>query len=142
MSIKYQTVGVFADELRAAPVNIRRNVSRAVRQASNPLMNQMRQNASWSTRIPGAIRGRASASGKLAGAMVITVDSTIAPHARPYEGADSPNGFFRHPVFGNEDVWVSEPTRPFFFPAVQQFGPRFQEELTEAVVRALPMRVG
>lgn len=30
---------------------------------------------------------------------------------------------WRHPVFGNEDVWVSQPSHAFFFPVVRKLGP-------------------
>lgn len=30
---------------------------------------------------------------------------------------------FRHPVFGNEDVWVAQESHAFFFPVVRKLGP-------------------
>ena len=43
------------------------------------------------------------------------------PHARPYEGISQQGStsYFRHPVFGNREVWVSQNTRPYLWPAVR-----------------------
>ena len=30
---------------------------------------------------------------------------------------------WRHPVFGNSDVWVQQPAHPYFFPVVRRLGP-------------------
>lgn len=40
-----------------------------------------------------------------------------APHAVPFEHDGVP-GTFRHPVFGNRDVWVSQDAHPFLMPAL------------------------
>ena len=45
---------------------------------------------------------------------------------------------FRHPVFGEPDVWVSQPTQPFFFPAVRAGTPELQKRISEAVRASMP----
>jgi hypothetical protein len=46
--------------------------------------------------------------------------SASVPHARPYEGISQQGStsYFRHPVFGNRENWVSQATRPYAWPAV------------------------
>ncbi|MBO4272385.1 HK97 gp10 family phage protein [Microbispora triticiradicis] len=98
------------------PAEIRRELRPALRRVTEPVAAQARANASWSTRIPGAIRVTTSFTRKTAG-VAITVSGRKAPHARSYEHLGRP-GSFRHPVFGNRDRWVSQAARPFLFSAV------------------------
>ena len=107
-----------ADQMRAMlnglPADIQRELRPALKDAGDIVARQARANASWSSRIPGAISVRASFGARSAGATVV-VDSAAAPHARPYEGVDG-NSTFRHPVHGS-DRWVSQTVRPFLMPA-------------------------
>jgi hypothetical protein len=59
-----------------------------------------------------------------------------APDAAPYEnkGVD---GFFRHPVFGNREVWVDQKARPFLRPAAEATAPRVTEKVLENVGKVL-----
>ncbi|TKJ24363.1 HK97 gp10 family phage protein [Blastococcus sp. CCUG 61487] len=72
---------------------------------------------SWSTRIPAAISARSEVRPDRIG-VVLRASASSAPHARPYEGLGQ-GGSFRHPVFGRRDRWVTQPTRPFLWPAVR-----------------------
>lgn len=109
----------FASQLKDVPTESRRRLRKAIVEAGDVLLSRARSNASWSSRIPGAMHIRA-AFGRNAGVELI-VDSEAAPHARAYEGIAQQDGrgVFRHPVFGNENAWVSEHTRPFLRPAVR-----------------------
>ncbi|MEU8279562.1 HK97 gp10 family phage protein [Microbispora bryophytorum] len=98
------------------PAEIRRELRPALRKVAEPVLAQAKANASWSTRIPGAIRISTSFSRKTAG-VAITVSAGKAPHARPFEHLGRP-GTFRHPRFGDREKWVSQTARPFLFPAV------------------------
>jgi hypothetical protein len=72
-------------------------------------------NASWSSRIPKAIKPQVTQK-----VIALRVARGVAPHARPFEGLQTGmrgRKVFRHPVFGNREVWVSQPTRPFLAPA-------------------------
>jgi hypothetical protein len=90
-------------------------------------------NASWSRRIPGSIIVRPLTGVRSAGVFLRT-NSNRAPHARAYEGLGRrANRFFRHPVFGNRDVWVDEATRPFLVPAVDDT----RDDATAAAVAAV-----
>lgn len=42
---------------------------------------------------------------------------------------------WRHPVFGDRDVWVSQPARPTFFATMARFQPRVQRRMDEIATR-------
>lgn len=86
--------------------------------------------ASWSSRIPGAIKPQVTAR-----KVGLRVRSKNAPHARPYEGI-SQGATFRHPVFGNRNVWVTQAARPFLDPAVEEHKEEFMEAAGVAVDEA------
>ena len=97
----------------------RRRLKKAFEEAGRPLEADARSRASWSSRIPGAISVRPLMSDVRGMVGVqLRVSSADAPHARPYEGMGQ-GGSFRHPVYGNREVWVSQQTRPYAFPAVK-----------------------
>lgn len=96
----------------------RRRLRNAFVAAGGPLEADARSRASWSSRIPAAISVRPLMSDTRGMVGVqLRVSAANAPHARPYEGMGQ-GGHFRHPVYGR-DVWVSQATRPYAFPAVK-----------------------
>jgi hypothetical protein len=103
-----------AADLRAMSTEVRRGVRPALVEAAQPMVSEAKANASWSSRIPGAIRARVLKNG-----VDIVVNRKKAPHARPYEGITG-NDTFRHPVHGRRDRWVEQKTRPYLEPAVEQ----------------------
>jgi hypothetical protein len=116
-----------SQELRAMSTEVRRGIAPALKQVAQPIVAQARANASWSTRIPGAIRARVLKRG-----VDIIVSRKKAPHARPYEGVTGADKF-RHPVMGNRDRWVSQDTRPFLGPAVMQHRHKVREALAQVI---------
>lgn len=124
-----------AAALGRVPRAVRPALRRALRDSGNVLAERARANASWSGRIPGAIVVRASFRVNRE-AVEVRVARGRAPHGRPYEGIRR-NSSFRHPVFGNRSVWVSQATRPFLRPAAEQVGPQAAQEAREAVVQVL-----
>lgn len=116
-----------AADLRAMPAEIRRGISPALKQVAEPMAAQARANASWSTRIPGAIKVSVTRRG-----VIIRVAAKKAPHARPYEGITG-GAEFRHPVMGNRDRWVTQRTRPFLEPAVKAHASKVRPALVELV---------
>ena len=112
---------------------LRADIRKRFRAIGKSVLDDARQRASWSSRIPGATTLRTSTSASTAG-ITLRVSSAKAPHARPYEGiGGSRGGTFRHPVFGNRDVWVAQQQRPFWVPAAQAH----RTEVTEAAVEAV-----
>ena len=77
----------------------------------------------WSRRIPSQISGKPITDmmrGRVGFELRVDVSEAV-PHARAYEGISQQGSmaYFRHPVFGNTEVWVSQSTRPFLWPAVR-----------------------
>lgn len=122
----------FSRQLRDVPKDMRRGLRKSIVEASDVLVSRAKSNASWSSRIPDAIKAKAG-FGTRAGVEVI-VDSDIAPHARAYEGManQTMSGYFRHPVFGG-DAWVEESTRPFLRPAIRDTEPLAVERIQAAI---------
>lgn len=121
-------------DLRAIPVELRRELRRELRAAGAPIVADAKSRAAWSSRIPGAIGLRTSASGRGLAA-TIRVRAARAPHARPIENQGR-HGTFRHPVFGNRDRWVPQRARPFLDPAARAGFSRFVQATGKAVETA------
>lgn len=122
-------------DLGKVPVELRRELRPAVRRAAQPVLEEARRRASWSSRIPGATKISARFSGRRAGVSIV-VSAAQAPHGRPYEHMGAP-GTFRHPVFGNRDRWVPQSARPFLFPAARAKAEAAANEIDRAVVEVL-----
>lgn len=128
-----------ADSLRDVPGNLRAALARKLRPIGERTVADAKARSSWSTRIPGAISLRVSFRDKNPG-LVITVDHVAAPHARPFEGLLSRPAYgsgFRHPLFGNTDVWVDQAFRRFVWPAVQATNQDVAREVDAAVDETL-----
>jgi len=126
------------DELRALildlgklPDGIRKELRPALRRAGQRALVKARENAAWSTRIPAATRLRVSFAKRRPG-VALVVNLRRAPHARPLENLGK-QGTFRHPVFGNRNRWVSQPARPFLFPAARDTWQRVDADVRAAV---------
>lgn len=105
-----------------------------------PVLADARRRAGWSTRIPGAMSIRPIVdTGRGRVGIALRVDTEQAPHARSYEALSNQgsSGYFRHPVFGNLDVWRSQVTRPFAVPAVVAKGERARRLALDAVEKAV-----
>ncbi len=106
---------------------VRKRLRQGIAKAGDDLVSAVRNEASWSKRIPSATSLRTSFGARSAGATVV-VNATKAPHARPLEGGNR-GGMLRHPVFARGDetreqwTWVNQPTHPFFFRAEQSASP-------------------
>jgi hypothetical protein len=109
------------------PIELRRGVNACVA----PLVNGVREEASWSSRIPDAVRAKTSFAAKKAGVSVI-VDAREAPEARPLNHSDQ-GGTFRHPVFGNRDVWRAQAAHPFFAAGIAKAGVQVQTAISNVI---------
>lgn len=119
-----------AESFRDVPDELRKHVTHRLQPVGQRTVEAVRRNASWSSRIPGAVRLRVAFRGKDPG-LIISVDRHQAPHARPYEGFLASS--FRHPVFGDTDTWVSQDARRFVWPGVLET----QQEVADAVDEAI-----
>lgn len=119
------------NDLRKIGDGVGRNLGKEFKKAAGPVASQAKANASWSTRIPGAITVGVSSSRRYPGAQ-IKVSKEKAPHARLFEFPGR-GGSFRHPVYGNREVWVDQKGRPFIRPAVRAKGGEFINACDRAV---------
>lgn len=119
------------------PLDTRRKLRAEVRKVGAPVLDQVRANASWSSRIPAATSIKVGYSKSKSGATIVT-SAKRAPHARPYEH-DGVAGFFRHPVnrpaARRRKPWVSQAARPFFYRAVSEAAPRVEDAYRELIMR-------
>ncbi len=114
MGVEFTSIRLLAAHMGGIPKETAAELRPKLRAAAELVANQAKVNASYSSRIPGAIKVSTSLTSRNGGAGV-RVDSRKAPHSRALEGTQD-TASFRHPVFGR-DAWVDQPTRPFLFPA-------------------------
>jgi hypothetical protein len=122
------------DLKRLAP-EIQKELNKEIKGIAGDIVSDAKSSASWSSRIPGALAVSVTTS-----RVGVKVNRKKAPHARAFEGVGR-SGFgtkssFRHPVFGNRNVWVSQPTRPFLAPAIRANQTAFFQKAEEAVTNA------
>lgn len=142
VSIEYTSVARLARVFGVIPIEVKAALRPALIKAANLVADQAKLNASYSEDIPGAIYVRAGVTSR-AGATV-GVSAAKAPQAKVLElgnyGKRSVTTF-RHPVFGNTNTWVDQPTQPFLFPAVTSKGAE-ASALVAAAVREVAARHG
>ncbi len=131
--ISSQGLALLRADLSRVPEDMRGQVRKAVRAAGQSTLDDARSNASWSSRIPGALTMRVSLAGNYPG-VVVLARASVAPHARPYEGILSDP--FRHPTWGTPP-WVPQSARPFLFPAAEANAEPFRQGVRDAVDAAL-----
>ncbi len=129
--------GRVARALGETPKELRSSVRKAIRPIGEAVLARARLNAGWSRRIPGALTLRVSFSRNPG--VTVSARQKNAPHARPFEGITG-RGSWRHPVFGNRDVWVSQSARPFLRPALdgerQHIAFQMEKAIEEAVTQS------
>lgn len=125
-------VRLLAAQLGRVPKDLQAQLRPLVTEAGRSTRDDAARRASWSTRIPGALKVRTSFAGKRAG-VYIAASAALAPHARPYEGITGGSSF-RHPLFGDYDYsWFPQDTRPFLAPAVLARGDRLVADVEDAI---------
>lgn len=100
----------------------------ALREGAEKIAVDARAKASWSTRIPGSVRVKARGD-----RVSVTAD---APDAAPLENRGK-EGEFKHPVFGNAGVVVSQKARPFLHPAARINEPKLVDGTLEAIDKTM-----
>lgn len=86
----------------------------AVGAAGELVASRARENASFSRRIPASVKTRRRGL-----RVTIQAGGPGVGDAAPLEHGGRP-GTFRHPVFGNKNVWVEQAAHPFLTPAVEE----------------------
>lgn len=132
MSVDRSQLQALIRDLGAIPPAVRRMMRPAIVKAGRPVLGQMKTNASWSTRIPGATTMQTSSGGAVG--VTFRVSAAKAPHARPYEGLSGDP--FRAPLWGDREWWYDHAARPFFYRAVQEKADEIVDALGDAVMQA------
>jgi hypothetical protein len=102
--------------------------------AAEPMKRQVQANASWSSRIPGAVGVQVRFTAKRVGVSVF-VSRKKAPHARPIENSGK-SGEFEHPLFGDRSHPVLQPAKPFFFAEMARHMPEVEKACADAIDEA------
>jgi len=100
----------------------------ALRKGAENIAVDARAKSGWSTRIPSSVRVTPRGN-----RIAVTAD---APNAAPLENRGKP-GEFKHPVFGNPDVVVSQNSRPFLHPAARLNEPKLVDRALEAIDKTM-----
>lgn len=143
MSVEHTSVRGAIRALGKASPELKQRLRPAMRNVGETIRRDMQHRASYSSRIPGAIRMTTSFSAK-SGGVKFRVDAKKAPHARALERGNlsGRHSTFRHPVFARSSnradwVWTTQATRPFFFPALKAGGKHMRKQITDAVQASL-----
>lgn len=138
MTIEYLGIRSLAARFGTVPATLRSELRPRLRAAGQHILDDMKQRASYSSRIPGATFMSVSFSAR-GGGVKFRVNAKKAPHARVLERGNLGGraALFRHPVFGDMDNWVTQPTRPFFFPAVSAGRGQVRKNISDAVRASL-----
>lgn len=116
-SVMVDTSGLkdLAAVLRRSQPELKKQLYKNLRIAGEIVKEQAVFNSLWSSRIPSSLKVQGSGLH-----VKVVALASIAPNAGPLErGSQGRAGINRHPVFGNREVWVNQPTRPFLAPALQ-----------------------
>jgi len=120
------------------PDELHREVRKMLRPLGADILRTATWNAAqWSQRIPRALSMQVVLKGSRPG-IVIRASLAKAPHARAYEGLVA--DVFKHRLFG-QDVWYTQPARPFILPAIEASYPWLQTEVSN-VLATVHRRVG
>lgn len=111
IAIETDELVVFAKILKLSDKIIYKHMHARLKDAGKVVADEAKKNASWSTKIPGAIKVQSTM-----GSVSISVSGRRAPGARVLEH-EGRQGKFRHPVF-NKGGWANQDARPFITPAL------------------------
>jgi hypothetical protein len=105
----------FGKRLRATSPAVAKVLRLRLHEVGDVVAEAAREEASFSTRIPGSIKVRVSGFG----VKVVGNATGTAPDAAPLENKGQ-SGSFRHPVFGDRENWVDQKAHPFLAPASER----------------------
>lgn len=111
LSIDVSQLKPLARDLRRAEPLLAKNFLTSLGKAGDVVAQSARQKADFSTRIPGTVKVR-----RRGVAVRVQAGGNLAPGAAAIDNRGR-TGTFRHPVFGNRNVWVSQQAHPFLEPA-------------------------
>lgn len=92
--------------------------------------------ASYSSRIPGSLKARATATN-----FKVSAGGEAAPNAAPIENKG--RGFVRHPVFGDREAWTEKNSHPAFLsPALEAHEEEIVELIADRLAAAVSAAIG
>jgi hypothetical protein len=138
----------------AVSKNAAKELKKGLTEAAAPMRAKVAAAASWSTRIPRAVKVNTRFTAKTT-SVAITVNQKQAPHARPLENDGRP-GFFTHPVpvrakgtrrgrlgqAARGQVVVKQKARPFFFDTITDEDRRMTRVAVEDVADGIEKQLG
>ena len=113
VTIDVTQLDALAKDLRKASVSVAKDFDKGLVAAGKIVAADAKSRAGFSSRIPGSIRVR-----RRGRSVRVQAGGSAAPHAPAFENQGNP-GTFRHPVYGNFDVWVAQQAHPFLGPAAE-----------------------
>lgn len=131
ISMSGKALTTFAAKLRIAAPEVREELGIELRGVAEAVAADARNNASWSRRLPGTIGVE-----KLDIGASVYAGGPGFPAAGAFENKGK-QGTFRHPVFGNRNVWVAQKARPFLNPAVKKAIVAVQKAAVSAAMAAI-----
>ncbi len=129
-------------DLRGIDNDLGIELRRTVKQSGSQIAESVRRNAAAASvrtdRLPRSIKTGSTFRRRTAG-FTVRADRRIAPHARPLENTGG-QGFFRHPVYGNRQVWRYQAAQPFFLraatpPVLEQAAADLLDAVEQLLVR-------
>lgn len=115
------------------PQRMRPELRQAVIAGGNLIANDMRRRLSGkSKRIPGALYVRPSFALGARQIATIGVSHSKAPHAFVHAKTST----FRHPVYGNREVWRNQEPINYWSPAIRGQAKAARDQIEEAIKRA------
>jgi len=127
LTIDVSQLKKLATDLRRASPQLAKDFLTQLGRAGDVVALAAKEKADFSTRIPATIKVRRRGT-----RVRVQAGGETAPHAAAFEH-DGYGGSFRHPVFGNYDVWVSQPAHPFLRPALEETLPEVELFVVQAV---------
>jgi hypothetical protein len=108
----------------------------ALRDSAEIVKAAAAQNAFYSSRIPGSLKARATATN-----FKVSAGGDAAPDAAPIENKG--RGFVRHPVFGNRENWTEKHSHPAFLaPALEAHTEEIVELIADRLAAAVSAAIG
>jgi len=140
ISIRIDTTPLrhLASDIRKLSPEVSREFNRELRGIGDLVADAARKRASSFQRVGmGTDRIEQSIKVRRSGmSLRVIAGGDGAPEAAPIDHGGNP-GSFRHPVFGNQDVWVGQVAHPFMEPALEDVSDELEGRMVAAVDRAL-----
>jgi hypothetical protein len=133
LGVDMRDFDAFARALRTAAPSTRRQLITRLRGVGALVAEEARaQIEPYSTSIPPSIKVRVSRL-----TVSVVAGGPDVPLAGLFElgnvGDKGRRDVFRHPVFGNREIWVSQPRHPFLAPALRQRWSEVERAAVEAL---------